>query len=114
MHLVEQKQDALVVAELAHGFEIRPVGRADAAFSLHRLEHYSRSVVGDCRKQCVEITEGGLVEACVTHYEAIAMCGIEGGGDSAERAAMKRAAQRNYPIAVGLTLGEEIATNGFI
>ncbi len=111
LHLVERQQQAVLVTELAQRFEEGLWRGAHAALALHRLDQDTRGVRPDRLLHRFEIAMRHLVEAVHWRAKAFEIFGGAGGGERAERAAVKRALEGDKPITLGMPLGELIAAH---
>jgi hypothetical protein len=102
LDLVEDQQEALVVAERAQSRRKLRWDRADAALALDRLDQDRRRLVGDRRLQRVHVVERNLIEAFDLGAEALEIFRLAAGGDGRQRPAVERALEGDDAEALGM------------
>ena len=89
LHLVEEQQQPVFVADRAQPAQVLDVRGAHAALALHRLDQDRRRLVGDGIAQHVEIAERHVVEARHGRVETLQVLLVAGGGQRGQRAAVE-------------------------
>ena len=112
LHLVENKQQAMLVTELAKPGEKALRKDAYAALALDRLEQHASGLRADQGFHSFQIRERRLIEAVDRRTEAFQIFGIAAGGDGRKRATVKRAFECNEAIAFRLAVGRVIFSRG--
>ena len=104
LHLVENQQQAVLVADRAQASE--EGGRHDPhpALALNRLDHDRGRVRPDRRLHRFEIAEGNLVEALYLGTEPFEIFGLAAGGQGRQRAAVESALERQNPETLGISI----------
>ena len=93
LHLVEDQQQAVLVAERAELAQELAGDQADAALALDRLDHDRRRLRPDRRLDRLEVAERHLVEALRRRAEAFQVFRVAGGGERRQRAAVEGAGE---------------------
>ena len=102
LHLVEDQQQAVLVAELAQRAEERRRDDAHAALALDRLDQDGGGLGPDRALDRFEIAERHLVEAVDRRAEAFEIFLLAGGGERRQRAAVEGALEGDDAVALGL------------
>ena len=110
LHLVEDQQHAVLVAQRAQAFQKLVRRHAHAALALDRLDQDRGGVRTDRLLHRLEIAERHLVEAVDHRAEAFEVFLLSAGRERRERAAMEGALEGDDAVAVGLAVhGVELA-----
>ena len=91
LDLVEDQEQAALVAEPAQVAQVLQRHRADAALALDRLDQDRRGLRPDRRLERLAVAERHLVEALDLRAEAFEIFRLAAGGDRRERAAVEGA-----------------------
>ena len=105
LHLVEDQQQAVLVAQFAQGFEELRRRCAHTALALHGLDHDRRGLRADRLLHRIEVAERDLVEALDRRAEPFEIFLLAAGGDGRKRTAVERAFESDDAIALGLAAG---------
>jgi hypothetical protein len=105
LHLVEDQQQAIVVAQLTQRFEKGVRRRAYAALALQRFDQDARGVRTDCASDGFEIAERHLIEAIQRRPKTLEIFGGPGRGQRRQRAPVKRAVEGDDAIALRVAFG---------
>ena len=95
LDLVEDQQRVVAIAQLAQPLQELGRGRIDAAFALHRLDDHRAHVVAHHLRRALEIVERRDADSRHQRPEGRLVFLARGGGQCAEGAAVKRAAERH-------------------
>ena len=95
LDLVEDQEQAVLVAEAAQFAQEGVRHRADAALALDRLDHERRRLGADDGLQGLDILERHLVEAFDLRAEALEILGLAAGCDGRQRPAVEGALERD-------------------
>ena len=104
LHLVEQEQNALLVAKRPQIPQERPGHFAHAALAHDRLDHDASGGVADGGLDDADIAGGDMIEAVDGRAEALQMLGLAAGGDGGKRPAVKGALEGDEAVALGRCL----------
>ena len=102
LHLVEEQQQAELVAHRAQALEILDRGGAHAALALHRLHQDGGGLRPDLGAQLVQVLERHVVEAFDVGRVALQVFRVAGGGEAGQRAAVERAVAGDDAVAPGI------------
>ena len=90
LHLVEDQQQLVLVAQLAQAFEVAGRRQVDAAFALDRLDQdRARSRRRSASPSRVEVAERGVVEARQHRLDARVILRLAGRGQRSHRPAVE-------------------------
>ena len=89
LDLVEDEQDARLVAELAQPGQIAVVGHVDPALALDGLDQHGRGPAVDRALESLEVIEIDVLEAAGQRFEAVMVLLLRGGGDGGEGPAVE-------------------------
>ena len=106
LDLVEDQQQAVLVAELAQAPQRLRREGADAALALHRLEQDRGGLGSDQLLGGVDVVEGDLVEAVDLRAEAFEIFRLAAGGDRRQRAAVEGAFEGDGAEALGMAVDD--------
>ena len=106
LDLVEDQQQAVLVAELAQAPQRLRREDADAALALHGLEQDRRGLGADQLLGGVDVVEGDLVEAFDLRAEAFEVFRLAAGGDRRQRAAVEGAFEGDGAEALGMAVDD--------
>src|SRR5687767_6171124 len=112
LHLIEDQQHPVLVAERAQPTHEVAGHRSHAAFALYRLNQNAAGL------RCHELLDGskiarcGVLEALQRRAEALEVVPVPRGCDSPERAAVEGARERDDLVAVLLAPGPEVVASG--
>ena len=109
LHLVEQEQDALLIAKGPQIPQERPGHFAHAALAHDRLDHDSGGGVANGSLNGADIAGCDMVEAIDGRAEALEMLGLAAGRDGGKRPAVEGALEGDEAVALGRSLAEMIA-----
>ena len=104
LHLVEDQEEAMPVADLAQAPQERAGNEPDPAFALDRLDHDGAGSRPDRSLDRREVGERDLVEAVDLGAEALKIFGLAAGGDHRERPAVESALESDRAIALGMAI----------
>ena len=102
LHLVEDEQKTVAVAQLAQRPHVLGRRDVDAALALHRLDHDRGRLRPDRLLDGGKIAERHMVEAFDRRPEALEVFLVAAGGDGRERAAVEGAFEDDDAPALGL------------
>ena len=102
LHLVEDQQQAVLVAQLAQAAQEGRRRNAHAALALDRLDQDGGGLRPDGLLDRIEIAERDLVEALDRGAEAFEILLVAGRRDGRERAAVEGALEGDDAVALGL------------
>ena len=109
LDLVEDQEQAVLVAELAQALQRLRREDAHAALALHGLEQDRRGLGSDQLFGGVDVVEGDLVEAVGLRAEAFEIFRLAAGGDRRQRAAVERALEGDGAEALGIAVDVVVA-----
>ena len=109
LHLVEDEQQAVLVAQLAQALQELVGADAHAALALHRLDHDGGRLGPDRLLDGLQVAERHEIEARRRLAEAFQILLVAGGGDGGERAAVEGALEGDDAPALGMAVGEVVA-----
>ena len=89
LHLVEDQQRAVLIAQLARAFQIRLVRRQHTAFALDRLQHHGAGLVGNGRFQRRQVVIGDMFDAFDLRAETIGILRLAADRNGEQRAAVE-------------------------
>ena len=112
LHLVEDQQQAMLVAELAQPLQRLRGEWPDAALALHRLDQDRGGFRGDRLGGGVDVVERHLVEAVDLGAETFEIFLLAAGGDRRQRAAVEGAFEGDGAVALGMAVDVVIAARG--
>ncbi len=101
LDLVENQQEAVLVAQIAQALQALIGDNADAAFTLHRFDQNAGGFRSDGRLDRFVIGKRNLIEALDPGAEAIKIFVLAAGGDGRQGAAVKGALEGDQPKALG-------------
>jgi hypothetical protein len=99
LHLIEDQQDAMLVAQLAQAPQTLRGHGAQAALALNRLDQNAGGLIGDGGLQRLVIAKGHLIEPAHIGAEALHVFFLPARGDGRQRAAMEGAFERDDAVA---------------
>ena len=99
LHLVEDEQQAVAIAECADRPQVVRVQRPDAAFALQRLTEHGAGLGPDQPFDGRRVTELGMHKALRQRLETLVKLGLAGGGDRGQGAAVEGAEERDHFVA---------------
>ena len=108
LHLVEDQQQAVLVAKFAQRPQERGLDHAHAALAHDRLDHDRRGLGADGALHRVEIGERHLIEAVDRRAETFEIFLLPGGGERRQRAAVEGALESDDPVAFRKAVGEVV------
>ena len=104
LHLVEDQQQAMLVAQLAQRLEERRLDDAHAALAHDRLDQNRRGLGADRAFGRVEIAERHLIEAVDHRAEPFEIFLLSAGGERRQRAAVEGALESDDAVTFRLTV----------
>ncbi len=110
LDLVEDQQQAVLVAQLPERPHEFPGCQPQTALALHRLDEDRSRCIGDCRLQGVEVAERHLVEAADLRPEAFQVLCLTAGRDRGQRAPVEGTLEGNDMETLGMALYILVAT----
>src|SRR5262249_3187896 len=108
LHLIEQEQNALVVAKGPQVPEEGPGHLAHAALTHDRLDHDASGLLSNGVLHSADVAGGDMVEALDRRPAAFKMLWLAPGSDGGEGSPVKRALEGHEAVALGLSLFEVI------
>src|SRR5690606_36435639 len=102
LHLVEDQQEVVLVAQLAQFLEERPPRRADAALALDRLDQDRGGLIADRRLDLGDVAERHRIEPGQLRPEALEILVLAAGGDGREGAPVEGALEGDDAVALAL------------
>ena len=100
LHFVEHKQQTMLVAQLAQRAHLLRRHRPNAALTLNRLDQNAGRLRPDRTLDRVEIAERHLTETFYLRPKAFEIFLLPARRDRRQRASVKRALERDQPIAL--------------
>ncbi len=109
LHLVEEEQRAVLVADLPQLLQVAGRRGEHASLALHRLDHDARDVRAHHRAHRRGVSIGDVCHARERGAEALLILGVPGEGHRAHGPPVKRVVEGDEAIALGLAVDEEPA-----
>ena len=110
LHLVHDKQKAMLVAQIAQPAQKVLVNDPDAAFALDRFDHNRRGLVRDGGLNSREITDGKAIETRSFRAEPLQMLRISGSCYGGQCAAVETPFEGDDARSLRVAIGEVIAS----